>query len=232
MAARTEPRQLALDLPARSALGRAAFLVAPCNEVALAQIDDWRRWPAGKLVLSGPPASGKTHLAHVWAGQTRATIVAAGDMVRADLSALAREAVAVECAESVAGDMEAERALLHLHNLLAAEGRPLLMTARREPGRWDIALPDLASRISAAGVARLSPPDDATLRAVLVKLFDDRQIPVTPSLVEWLAKRIDRSFVEARRVVAQLDAAALAERRRVTRDLAARVLDNRPDAAP
>jgi chromosomal replication initiation ATPase DnaA len=90
----------------------------------------------------------------------------------------------------------------------------------------------LASRIAAAAHARLDPPDDALLAAVLVKLFDDRGIKVSPRLIDWLVRRMDRSLAAAAEVVARLDAAALAAGSPVTRELAAVVLDNTGEGTP
>jgi chromosomal replication initiation ATPase DnaA len=85
-------------------------------------------------------------------------------------------------------------------------------------------VPDLASRLRALPVIELGPPDDALLRAVLVKLFADRQLTVDESLLTYLIKRIDRSFAAARAVVERLDREALRLRRPVTRALAAEAL--------
>ncbi|MER2509699.1 MAG: chromosomal replication initiator DnaA, partial [Amaricoccus sp.] len=92
------------------------------------------------------------------------------------------------------------------------------------PARWAIRLPDLASRLRASPVARLEAPDDALLAAVLLKLFGDRQIVVEVDLVQYLLTRMDRSFEAAEALVAELDRAALARRRPVTRVLAAEIL--------
>jgi chromosomal replication initiation ATPase DnaA len=73
--------QLVFNLPARPALGRADFFVSPMNEPAVQAIEGWRDWPRGKLALWGPEASGKTHLAHVWADLSDAEIVSAGLLV-------------------------------------------------------------------------------------------------------------------------------------------------------
>ena len=64
-------------------------------------------------------------------------------------------------------------------------------------------MPDLASRLRALPVVALTAPDDALLRAVLVKLFADRQLAVDESLVAFLATRIERSFAAARAAVAR-----------------------------
>ena len=137
-------------------------------------------------------------------------------------------AVAVEDAEAVAGQRAHEAAFFHLHNLVTQAGH-LLVTAARPPRDWGLTLPDLASRLQAAPLTRLDPPDDALLSAVLIKLFADRQITVAPALIPYLASRMDRSFAAARNLVARLDALALAEGRPVTRALAATLLD-RPES--
>lgn len=217
--------QLAFDLPFRAALGRGDFFVSAPNMAALAALDGWRNWPGGKMVLVGPAASGKTHLAHVWADMAQAGIHAAATLAGADLPRMASApAVVVEDCETLTPD--AETALFHLHNMMAASAKPLLMTAGALPRDWGLTLPDLASRVQAAALTRLDPPDDALLAAVLVKLFADRQISVTPALIAYLLPRMERSFDAARALVARLDAAALAKGCPVTRAFAATLLDN------
>ena len=219
-------RQLAFDLPAQEAYRRADFFASPTNALALAAIDGWRDWPGGKLVLVGPSGAGKTHLAHVWADSARAVIVPGNGLVGADLPHLAHAgAVAVENAEAVAGIPEAEAALFHLHNLVVQRGA-LLLTARTPARDWGLTLPDLKSRVDAAPVARLDPPDDALLSAVLVKLFADRQTLVPPSLIPWLVARMERSIGAARALVAELDARALAQGKPITKATAKGLLDS------
>lgn len=215
--------QLTFDLPTRAALGREDFFVSPANALALAALDDWRGWPRGKLILVGPHGSGKTHLTHVWATQTGARIVAAGDLRAADLPGLAAiGAVAVEDADAEGLDAAA---LFHLHNLLGEAGGTLLVTATRPPAQWSVALPDLISRMQAAAVARLDPPDDALLQAILLKLFSDRQLAVTPDVTSYLLKRMERSFDAAQKLVNAIDHRALTDGKRITRALAGEVLD-------
>ena len=219
-------RQLAFDLPFDLAYLREDFFASAANEQAFAQVDAWRDWPQGKLILVGPSGSGKTHLAHLWADDAGAQVISAKRLLAADLEDLAQGAVAVEDVEAIAGDRAAETALFHLHNMNAGKG--LLITAARAPRDWGLCLPDLLSRMQAAGVARLSAPDDALLSVVLVKLFADRQISVPPNLISYLVPRMDRSLYAAAEWVKFLDARALALGRPITRALAAEVLDLGP----
>jgi chromosomal replication initiation ATPase DnaA len=227
------PGQLPLDLPVRAAAGRSDFLVAPSNARALAVVDGWRDWPQGKLALIGPKGSGKSHLARVWAAASGARVIAAADL---GPGAPDPGPVAVEDVAAVAGSDAGERALLHLHNLVLAEGGRLLLTGRTPPAQWGLRLPDLASRLVAVPVARIEPPDDALLAALIVKLFADRGLAVGPRLVAWLVPRMERSHAAAAQVVAALDRAALASGRPLGRGLAREVLERMraagPDAKP
>ncbi|MGB1548480.1 MAG: HdaA/DnaA family protein, partial [Alphaproteobacteria bacterium] len=72
--------------------------------------------------------------------------------------------------------------------------------------------------------ARMGAPDDRLFAAVLVKLFNDRQVPVGEEVIAYLLNRIERSFATARETVEALDREALARRRRITVPLIREIL--------
>lgn len=222
-------RQLTFELPLREARGRGDFFVSASNADALAVVDAWPDWPGGKLVVTGPPGAGKSHLAQLWADRAEAVVLAAETLAGTDSATLAGRNVALEDADRLAGDPAAEAAAFHLHNLVLAEGGALLVTAAAAPSRWGLGLPDLASRMQGTPLVAIEPPDEALLAAVLVKLFADRQIEPPDTLISYLVARIERSFAAAREIVAQLDATALAEGRPIGRDLARQVLEAQGD---
>lgn len=221
-------RQLSFDLPAKTALERDDFFVSPANALAVAMISA-TSWPGNKLVLSGPAGSGKTHLAHVWAAETGGRIVQATALDHDAVPELARTAIAVEDVPAIADDIDQQKVLFHLHNLVLAEGHTLLMTGRLVPKLWQLPLADLQSRVEGAHHVALDPPDDALLGAVLAKLFLDRQLNPGPEVIAYLVKHMDRRFETAAEVVQQLDHLALAEKREITRTLAVRVLNEKSD---
>ena len=215
-------RQLVLDLPLRTALGRDDFLVTPSNAAAVAMIDRYPDWPHHGVVLLGGAGSGKSHLVEVWRQAANARRVTAAEIAAEPPDQLlATGALAIDDAPGPALD---ERALFHLLNLARQTGGHILIASEADPAQWRVALPDLASRLKALPVARLDPPDDALLRGVMVKLFADRQLTVEESVVSYLMLRMPRSLEAARALVAEIDSVALVEKSAVTRGLAARVL--------
>ena len=218
--------QLSFKLPVVPAFGRDDFMIAPSNMVAAAMIDTTQNWAEDKLILFGPEGSGKTHLSHVWAGTHEGQIIAATDLIHADIPALAQHAVVIEDVPNIAQNPAAQTALFHLHNLMQSNRYPLLMTGSGAPNHWAMNLADLQSRIDAAGVASLAPPDDTLLGAVIAKHFSDRQLMPRADVIPYLVLRIDRSFSAARDIVAAMDKHSLAKHKPLTRALAAQVLDN------
>ena len=218
------PRQLAFDLPLDPRYGREDFLVGPANEAAYALIEAWPDWPDSVLVLTGPSGSGKSHLAAIWAERAHAwTVSAAGVGGDAVQHLVSNGALVVEDLDQAERGHEAP--LFHLLNAARERACPVDMTSAAGIDALDLPTPDLRSRLRLAPGVAIEAPDDALLRAVLVKLFVDRQLVVDLGVIEAVALRIDRSLGRARDVVAELDRDALGRGRRITRPLALAVLE-------
>ena len=218
----TGPRQLALALHHAESFAREDFLSGPSNAAALALIDCWPQWPNRAIVLTGPEGSGKSHLAAIWSDAAGARLVAARALDQAKVPAtLATGALVIEDVAAGAFD---ERALFHVLNLAREQDAFMLLTARMPPAAWKVTIRDLDSRLKALPIVSLAPPDDTLLRAVLVKLFADRQIAVEEALISYVATHIERSFAAARAVVGRLDGEAMRRKRALTRALAAELL--------
>ena len=216
--------QLSFGFDYRAAMGQEDFLIAPCNEEAVAWIDAWPNWPAPALCVHGPPGSGKTHLAQVWRARSdavEATVSAMRDQTPGDL--LAGKTACIVDAAVLAGEAD-ERALLHLYNTVAERQGHLLLTAVQPPARTTYRLDDLRSRLTAAPAVAIGAPDEGLLGAVMIKLFADRQLEVDQEVITYVVMRIERSFEALRRVVEIVDRSALAARRKVTVRLVREVL--------
>lgn len=211
-------QQIPLDLGHRTAMGRDDFLIAPNNQDAVAWIDHWPEWPAPVVILYGPIASGKSHLVAVWKEKSEAAYInpaALNDSSVRDLAQQARHLI-IEDADSLIGKVEREKGLFHLYNLFKEEKRTLLITLQEPPIRRSFAVPDLASRLRAAPAVAIREPDDVLLGAILVKLFNDRQLRVGADVVSYIVSHMERSFEAARIIVEQADTRAMIEKRAVS----------------
>lgn len=218
--------QLTFDLGHRSALGRDDFLIADNNRDAVSWIDMWPEWPAPALVLHGPAACGKTHLAAVWREMTQAVTINPEDLVSQSADTLFSNGqhFLIDPVDPWIGDRAAETTLFHLYNLAKENKRTLLLTMRMPPARLSFTIPDLASRLRAAPGVAIHAPDEMLLGAVLVKMFSDRQIQIGEDVLNYVLPRMERSFSAARDLVEQADRQALAEKRAVSIPLIRHIL--------
>ncbi|MBA2125781.1 hypothetical protein DLM45_06020 [Hyphomicrobium methylovorum] len=219
----TQPEQLVFELPHRTAMGLEDFLVSDSNAAAVNLIDRWPDWPVGAAVLVGREGSGKTHLASIWASRAGAVAEKALSITRERVPELADGgAILIEDI----GETADEAAIFHLLNLVREQRLQVLLTSNVAPGELAVRLPDLLSRLKALPMASIEAPDDQLLRAVLVKLFADRQLSVEPHIIDYVIVRMERSLRAAERFVAEADRQALVLQQRVTRPVAAAALDS------
>ena len=220
-------QQIPLNLGNRTALGRNDFLVAANNHDAVAWIDLWPEWPAPCLILYGPIASGKTHLGAVWSERSSAICVKASDINEDFIRDVAdmNHHIIIEDADNLIGDITGEKGLFHLYNIFKEEQRSMLITLNEPPVRRAFALPDLASRLRAAPSVAIREPDEELVQALLVKLFNDRQIRISQEALQYILPRIVRSFEAVRDLVERADERAMIEKRGLTIPLLREILN-------
>ncbi len=221
----SDSRQLPLDLPIDESLSTYDFVFGAANREAATWIGRWPDWPSPWLCIHGARGCGKSHLANILAARADA-----GRLMANELGDPALRERLVRRRAWILEDVDRwlqptlEIPLFHLLNVIGEGGSSLLLTAETAPGRWPVALPDLASRLRAALATIIGAPDEDLLVAVLAKQFSDRQLTVDRDTVSFMLARMERSFAAARRVVQEIDRTALSERHAVTIPLVSRVL--------
>jgi chromosomal replication initiation ATPase DnaA len=201
--------QLVLPLEPNNAMTRADFIIAPGNARALAFVDSFPDWASSAAALYGRSASGKTHLARIWAERIGAVLLDARSLRMPTAGA------------AVVENIDSAPTFAHEPALFAMleQGAPLLLTGRSAPSSWPVSLPDLGSRFRALLAFELGASDEALLMALAVKLFADRQIAVPESVVTHLVRNLERSPAALRDFIQRADAAALAAQKPVNLQL-------------
>lgn len=180
---------LPLDWPDPADSG--AFIVDASNSEAVRHLEHWSLWPVRTSLLTGPRKSGRSTLGRLFASKS------GGDVIDD-------------------ADLSEEEALFHAWNAAQAGQRPLLIIADEPPPRWEIALPDLRSRIAASPKIRIHEPSDRLIEARLQHHFAARGLAVPKNAADYLLKRMDRSHYVLHHLIETLDRLAFERRSRLT----------------
>lgn len=222
-------RQLALPFDEPDHFAADDFIEAPSNHAARAALASPVAWVNRRLVLWGDSGCGKTHLARIWAGETGADVVMAGQL-REPASSPA-PALLIEDIETIAAPV----ALLATLERAAFSGGLILMTSRTPPARLSIAPADLASRLRASLTIRIEAAEPALLDALLVRLAAARQLALPAGLADFLLSHLPRRPAVMREAIARLDRYSLALGTAPSRRIAERLiaeLAGLPECAP
>ncbi len=180
----------------------------------------WPQWPQPVAIVVGEAGAGKTHLAQIWARHAGAICIP-DDMPTQDVIAIASTHAIVLDNSPLLHDEAAAFAIL---NVAMTHKHGLLITTHAHPELWHIVKNDIRSRLRLASVLHLYAPDEEALYGLMYKLFADLQLHVEPSVVRYVVARLPRQFLAVQQFVEYADAAALAQKKPVTRTLAAQIM--------
>ena len=183
--------QIALPLDWPQAEDDSRFILGAANCEAFDHFRKWTMWPVKATILTGPRRSGRTLLARAFATRVHGHLI--------------------DRAEH-----HGEEDLFHAWNAAQDSGRPLVMVVDDVPPTWEIALPDLRTRLAVTPVARIEQPDDELFRAIVRLLFAERGMHISEEVLKFVSDRVERSYWTAERVVEAIDRFAIAERARLT----------------
>jgi Bacterial dnaA protein len=192
-------RQIALPLDELRSGVSFSLIVTESNAGVFAGLGNAEAWPGRCAILTGPARSGKSLMAKYFSGQCGSVI---------------------DEAESVVAEI-----LFNAWNRAQENGAPLLLVSRWRPADWNIALPDLRSRLAAAILLEVAPPDDELIEQLLQKQLADRGAAISVDALSYVKRRIERSYAAIENFARAANALALAENTAVNLGLVKRVLD-------
>ena len=209
--------QLIIDLPTREALGREDFLVNSRNEDAVCFIDNFPNQKINSGILIGSRGSGKTHLVNVLCsnlGRKKWSFLNPKNENIYDIFSI-NDLVIIEDINNF-NSKEDEDFLFHSINLSKELNKALLLTSSRKISKLDFKTLDLVSRLDAMQAAFIEEPDDMLMEALIIKLFNDRQIIIKPNIVNFLMQRIERSYLGVAEIIDLIDKVSLSKKKSVS----------------
>jgi hypothetical protein len=183
--------QIALPLDWPQAQDDSRFILSEANRDAFEHFRTWSLWPVKATILTGPRRSGRSLLARAFVERVHGRLF-----------------------DRAERHNEAE--LFHAWNAAQDDGRPIVMIVDEVPPIWEIALPDLRTRLAITPIARIQQPDDELFRGIIRLLFADRGLHIPEEALRFISERVERSYLMAERVVEAIDRFAIAERARLT----------------
>ncbi len=221
MSKNTDIRQIPLTFAPQPFLGKEDFMVSSCNAEAFSYVESWPDWPFFAVCLYGPAGCGKSHLANMFSDNVSVKThypykiphVRASEVTAETLRLFEQHPCLI--VEDLTETIDNE-AMFHLYNQYRNENGYILFTSETAPARLHLNLPDLRSRLNIVPAVEIREPDDELLQALIVKLFNDRQIIISQEVLNYILANTQRSYAFVRRLVAETDNISLALKRAVT----------------
>ena len=186
------------------------FFVSKSNYFAFALIEKWPKWEKNIVNIHGEKSSGKTHLANIFYKKNKAKKITEGQLNDEIIKKLkVYENIILEDFENKTD----ERLLYSLFNLVDNDNKYLLINSLKPISEMNFLLDDLKSRSKNCLFAKIENPDDDLMFAIIVKSFSDKQITVDKKLINFIIKRIDRSYGKISDFIYKIDELSLKKKK-------------------
>jgi len=194
--------QLILKFPEHRAYKKEDFYVSPSNEEAFDFISNWPKWIKRIVNIFGPIGSGKSHLASILKSKTKCLEVLPEDLNEKIISEFkTKEALIIENFN----EKISEELLFSLWNTALQDNKYFLINSIKPINSYKFILPDLVSRIKSTLSIGIKLPSDDLISAIIAKNFSDKQIIVEKKHIDYIIKRIDRSYEKISQFILTLD---------------------------
>ena len=194
--------QLILEFPSHKAYKKEDFYVSPSNQQAYDFINSWPRWIKRTVNIFGPSGSGKSHLASILKNKTSCLQVNSNELnENIFIKYKTKEALIIENLE----EKISENLLFALWNIALQDNKYLMITSKKSIVSYKFKLKDLTSRITSSLIIGIKLPSDDLISVILAKNFSDKQITVEKKHIDYIIKRIDRSYEKISQFILILD---------------------------
>ena len=194
--------QLILKFPSHQAYKKEDFYVSPSNQEAYDFINNWPKWIKRIINIFGPSGSGKSHLASILKNKTSCLKIDSKKLnEKIFLKFKTKEALIIENLN----EKISEKLLFSLWNIALQDNKYLLITSIKPISSYKFKLTDLISRVKSSLAIGIDLPSDDLISVILAKNFSDKQIKVEKKHIDYIIKRIDRSYEKISQFILTLD---------------------------
>ena len=190
-----------------------------CNEVAINFIYGWPETSINNNIfcIYGPTGSGKTHISKVWMEKSNAVIFKClSDLSFDCFNNFDRNLIF----EDVAPNKNwPENLLFEFINEIKSSNLSLLITCSSDPLKLKWKTKDLVSRFTSFTNIEIKLPDDFLIKKLLIKQFADRQLSLDNEQIEYISKRIERSYSSVIQIVDRIDNLALQQKKSISKNI-------------
>ena len=202
--------QLLLNFNQKQNFNYDDFFVSKSNFYAFEILEKWPKWEKNILNIHGEKYSGKSHLANIFCKKNKAKKITEkylNDEIFKELKLF--ENIVLDNFENIAE----ERILYSLFNLIDNENKYLLINSTIPINEINFKLNDLKSRSKNCLFAKIDSPDDELMFAIILKSFSDRQITIDKKFIDFIIKRIDRSYGKIAEFIYKIDELSLKKKK-------------------
>ena len=194
--------QLIFNFPNKKNFLKEDFFVSSSNEEAFNLINSWPKWIKRISNIFGPSGSGKTHLASLLKKKT-STLEIQANLLNDEIffEFKTKEVLIIENLN----EKISEKLLFSLWNTAIQDNKYLLITSTKAINQFKFKLTDLKSRSNNCTVIGIKLPSDDLISVILAKNFSDKQIMYKKSHIDYIIKRIDRSYEKISKFILILD---------------------------
>jgi len=194
--------QLIFKFPTDNVYLKEDYYVSKSNKEAYDYVVSWPKWIRKIVNIFGPKGSGKTHLASILKKKTSTLEIGADSLNdKIFFEFKTKEALIIENLD----EKVSEKILFSIWNTAVQDNKYILITSKKPINKLKFNLPDLKSRADSAFAIGLSLPEDDLISVIIAKSFSDKQIKIEKKHIDYIIKRIDRSYEKISQFILTLD---------------------------
>ena len=188
------------------------FYVSSSNYYAFNLINSWPKWEKNFLNICGEKYCGKTHLSNIFLKKFKGIKIDANSFENKNLKE-------IKIYENVIldnlGQNVDERLIYSLFNIIDQDNKYLIINSLIPVSKISFKLEDLRSRTKNCLVAKIDKPEDDLMFALILKNFSDRQITIDKKLIDFIIKRVDRSYGKIFEFIYKIDEISLKRKKSI-----------------